>query len=235
MSARSMLRFIPVVLAFLLVLGDVSAQATDAPKRPLVEVNTSLGRMVIALYNETPEHRDNFLRLVNEHYYDSTLFHRVLPGAMLIGGDPASRNADDRHKVLGRGEAGTTLAPEIRPGIIHLKGALGMARDDSHPASDKRSHGAYFYIVEGQDWSPSELRLVEQKRALQDPDHATPYSPEQIRAYATNGGAPRLDGEYTVFGQVLEGLDVLDRIAALPCDNSDRPLTDVRIWMRVLQ
>jgi cyclophilin family peptidyl-prolyl cis-trans isomerase len=234
MSARSILRLVPVVPAFLLVPAGLSAQATESPKRPLVEVNTTMGRMVLALYNETPEHRDNFLRLVNEHYYDSTLFHRVLPGAMLLGGDPGSRDADDRHKVLGRGEAGATLAPEIRPGIVHLKGAVGMARDETYPASDKRSHGAYFYIIQGQDWTPSELRLVEQKRAAQNPDAATPYTPEQVRAYATNGGAPRMDGEYTVFAQVLEGLDVIDRIAALPCDNSDRPLTDVRIWMRVL-
>lgn len=235
MSARSILRFIPVVLAFLLVLGDVSAQATDAPKRTLVEVNTTMGRMVIALYNETPEHRDNFLRLVNEHYYDSTLFNRVIPGGMLFGGDPTSRKADDRHKVLGLGGPGITLPSEVRPTIMHVKGAVGMARDETHPASEKRSHGAFFYIVQGQDWTPTELRLVEQKRAVQDPGNATPYTPEQIRAYATNGGAPRMDGEYTVFGQVLEGLDVIDRIAALPCDNSDRPLTDVRIWMRVLQ
>lgn len=234
MSARSTLRIIPVVLAFLLVPAGLSAQATDGPKRPLVEVNTTVGRMVIALYNETPEHRDNFLRLVTDHYYDSTLFNRVVPGAMLFAGDPASRNADDRHKVLGLGGPGNTLAPEVRPGLIHVKGALGMARDETHPAAEKRSHGAFFYIVQGQDWTPTELRLVEQRRTAQDPDHATPYTPEQIRAYATNGGAPRMDGEYTVFGQVLEGLDVVDRIAALPCDGRDRPLTDVRMWMRVL-
>ena len=234
MSARSTLSLIPAVLAFLLVPASLRAQATDGPKRPLVEVNTTMGRMVIALYNETPQHRDNFLRLVNEHYYDSTLFNRVIPRGMLLGGDPASRNADDRHKVLGLGGPGTTLAPEVRSSIVHVKGAVGMARDETHPASDKRSHGAFFYIVQGQDWTPTELRLVEQKRTAQNPDAAVPYTPEQIRAYATDGGAPRMDGEYTVFGQVLEGLDVIDRIAALPCDGRDRPLTDVRIWMRVL-
>ncbi len=234
MSARSTLHLIPGLLAFLLMPVDLAAQATESLKRPMVEVNTTMGRMVIALYNETPEHRDNFLRLVNEHYYDSTLFNRVVPGAMLLAGDPASRNADDRNKVLGLGGPGNTLAPEIRPSIVHTKGALGMARDETHPASEKRSHGAFFYLVQGQDWTPTELRLVEQKRALQDPERATPYTPEQLRAYSTNGGAPRMDGEYTVFGQVIEGLDVIDRIAALPCDGRDRPLTDVRMWMRVL-
>ncbi len=234
MSARPTLPLIPVVLAFLLLAAGVSGQATDPPKRPLVEVNTTLGRMVIGLYNETPEHRDNFLRLVQEHYYDSTLFYRAVPGAMIIGGDPASRNADDRHRVLGLGGPGHTLPPEIRPSIVHVKGALGMVRDETHPASDKRSHGAYFYIVQGQDWTPTDLRLVEQKRAAQNPETTVPYTPEQVRAYATNGGAPRMDGEYTLFGQVLEGLDVLDRIAAIPCNNRDRPMTDVRMWMRVL-
>ena len=229
-----MLNLLVVVLAFLMVPAPMLAQATDGPKRALVEVNTTQGRMVIALYNETPAHRDNFLRLVKEHYYDSTVFHRVLPGAMIIGGDPASRHADDRHTVLGRGQAGGSLAPEITPDILHVKGALGMVRDETRPAADKRSHGAFFYLVLGQDWTPGDLRALEQKRAALDPGSARPYTPEQVRSYATNGGAPRMDGEYTVFGQVLEGLEVLDRIAALPVDGRDRPETDVRIWMRVL-
>ena len=229
-------RVLPLLagLVFLLSPAAARAQATDAPKRPLVEVNTTVGRMVIALHNETPEHRDNFLKLVREHYYDSTLFHRVVPGAMLIGGDAASRLADDRHRVLGTGTSITSLPPEITPTLAHVKGALGAIRDDSFPADQKRSHGTGFYIIQGQDWTPGELRMVEQKRNTSDPGSAIAYTPEQVRAYATDGGSPRMDGEYTVFGQVLEGLDVIDKIAALPCDNRDRPLTDVRIWMRVL-
>lgn len=223
-----------VGLVFLLAAPALFGQATDAPKRPLVEVNTTLGRMVIALNNETPLHRDNFLKLVREHYYDSTLFHRVVPGAMLIGGDAASRAADDRHRVLGTGTSVASLAPEISTARVHVKGAIGAVRDESFPPDQKRSHGTGFYIVLGQDWTPGELRMVEQRRAATDPGSAFTYSPEQIRAYSTDGGAPRMDGEYTVFGQVLEGLDVIDRIAALPCDDRDRPLTDVRIWMRVL-
>jgi cyclophilin family peptidyl-prolyl cis-trans isomerase len=221
-------------LVILLVSVQAIGQATPAPKRSLVEVNTTLGRMVIALNNETPEHRDNFLALVNARFYDSTLFHRVVPGAMVIGGDAASKQADDRHKVLGTGTTVASLSPEIRPSIVHLKGAIGTVRDESFPPGEKRSHGTGFYIVLGQDWSPSELRMVEQNRNLADPASAFTYSPEQLRAYATSGGSPRMDGEYTIFGQVLEGMDVLDRIAALPCDDRDRPMTDVRIWMRVL-
>ncbi|MBP7513035.1 MAG: peptidylprolyl isomerase [Flavobacteriales bacterium] len=217
--------FIPVLL-----LG----QATGAPKRVLVEVNTTMGRMVIALNNETPKHRDNFLALVREHYYDSTLFHRVVPGAMIIGGDPASRLADDRHRALGNGSMIPSLPPEIDHAHVHVKGALGAIRDESLPQDQKRSHGSGFYIILGQDWTPSELRMVEMKRTTADPTSAFTYTPDQVRAYATDGGSPRMDGEYTVFGQVLEGSDVLDRIAASPCDDRDRPFTDVRVWMRIL-
>ncbi len=227
MTFRNLLA-LPVFLA----LAGLRAQA---PVRPLVEVNTTQGRVVWALYNETPLHRDNFLRLVREHYYDSTLFHRVVPGAMLIGGDATSKAADDRHKVLGQGSVGTALPPEIRPGIVHVKGAVGMLPDETAPAADKRSHGAFFYIVQGQDWAPGDLRLVEQKRATLNPEEGFHYTPEQLRAYATDGGSPKMDGNYTIFAQVIEGLDVIDRIAALPCDGRDRPLTDVRLWMRELK
>ncbi len=229
--------FLSVLTGLVILISPkaLRGQATDAPKRPLVEVNTTVGRMVIALNNETPHHRDNFLKLVQEQYYDSTLFHRVVPGAMVIGGDPASRHADDRHKVLGTGTTVPSLAPEIVPAIVHIKGALGAVRDESFPAGEKRSHGAGFYMILGQDWSPSELRMVEQKRNAADPMAAITYTPDQLRAYATAGGSPRMDGEYTIFGQVLEGSDVLDRISAMPCDDRDRPLTDVRMWMRILQ
>lgn len=221
-------------ILFLTLPKAILAQSAEAPKRPLVEVNTTMGRMVIALSNETPRHRDNFLKLVRGHYYDSTLFHRIVPGAMLIGGDADSRHADDRHRVLGAGSSVASLSPEITSALVHVKGALGAVRDENYPAGEKRSHGTGFYIIQGQDWTPGDLRMVEQKRGTIDPGSAFMYTPEQIRAYSTDGGSPRMDGEYTVFGQVVEGLDVIDKIALLPCDNRDRPLTDVRIWMREL-
>jgi len=229
-------RALPLLAGLVILFTPVLlwGQATGAPKRALVEVSTTMGRMVIALNNETPRHRDNFLALVREHYYDSTLFHRVVPGAMIIGGDPASRLADDRHRALGKGSTIPSLPPEIHHDHVHVKGALGAIRDESLPQDQKRSHGSGFYLILGQDWTPSELRMVEQKRTAADPASAFSYTPEQVRAYATDGGSPRMDGEYTVFGQVLEGLDVLDRIAASPCDERDRPFTDVRVWMRIL-
>lgn len=221
-------------LVILLMPVSILGQATSAQKRVLVEMNTTMGRMVVALNNETPQHRDNFLAHVRDHYYDSTLFHRVVPGAMIIGGDPASRMADDRHRALGTGSTLPSLPQEADPAHVHVKGALGAIRDESFPHDQKRSHGSGFYIIAGQDWTPSELRMVELKRNAADPATAFTYTPEQVRAYATEGGSPRMDGEYTIFGQVLEGMDVLDQIAAVPCDGRDRPLTDVRIWMRIL-
>lgn len=230
MCAPSPLPKVLVLLVFLWGAKALNAQGT----RPLVELNTTMGRMVLALYNETPAHRDNFLKLVREHYYDSTLFHRVIPGFMAQGGDPESRGADDRHKVLGRSGPGYTLPPEIRPELVHTKGAVGAAGDPEAHGSEGRTSGSQFYIVQGQPWSPSDLRQQEQRMDERDPSKSHMHTPEQVRAYATSGGSPHLDGEYTVFAQVVEGLDVLDHICALPCDGNDRPMSDVRIWMRVL-
>lgn len=220
------------LLAFLLPLSGLVAQS--GAKRPLVEINTPQGRMVVALYNETPVHRDNFLKLAREHYFDSTLFHRVIPGFVIQGGDPTSRRANDRHMVLGRGGPGYTLPSEVMPQFVHTKGALGAAGDPDAQATEGRTNGSQFYIVQGQTWSPSDLRMQEQRMDERDPKKSHQHTPEQVRDYATKGGAPHLDGEYTVFGEVVEGLDVLDRICTIPSDGTDRPLEDVRMWMRVL-
>lgn len=222
-----------LIPAFLSVASPLSAQE-GAATRPRVEINTTEGRMVVELYNETPVHRDNFLKLVREHYYDSTLIHRVVPGFVMQGGDPLSRNAPDHHMVLGRGGPGYTLQPEIDRSFIDRKGALVAAQPTEEPNPEKRSHGSQFFLVDGRTWSPSDLRMLAQRRNAADPGLDVAYTPEQVQAYATSGGAPHLDGNYTVFGQLVEGTDVLDRITALPCDVQDRPLTDVRIWMRVL-
>lgn len=213
-----------------------SAQKTTGTKRHLVEINTTAGRMVVELYNETPLHRDNFLKLVREHYYDSTLFHRVIPGFMIQGGDPDSRKAEDRSVPLGQGGPGYTIPAEIIPSLIHRNGALAAARqgDDVNPG--KRSSGSQFYIVQGRTWRPADLEKLEARVNEGLPDSlAMHYTPDQIQTYWTAGGAPHLDGGYTVFGQVLDGIEVLDLIANQPCDGMDRPLADVRMWMRVLQ
>ena len=212
-----------------------SAQVKAPQKRTLVEINTTAGRMVVELYNETPIYRDNFLKLVREHYYDSTLFHRVIPGFMIQGGDPDSRHADDRTVQLGNGGPGYTLPAEPRPELIHRKGALAAARaeDDVNPA--KRGSGSEFYIVQGRKWRPADLQQLVDRMNADRPDSAkVHYTPDQVNTYENLGGAPHLDGNYTVFGQVVEGMDVLNTIADQTCDAMDRPLTDVRIWMRVI-
>lgn len=234
MCASPRTTILPAVMAFLLPWTSGSAQTGTQAKRPLVEINTSVGRMVVALYNETPVHRDNFLKLVREHYYDSTLFHRVIPGFVVQAGDPTSRRANDRHMVLGRGGPGYTLPSEVLPQFVHTRGVLGAAGDPDAQATEGRTNGSQFYIVQGSPWSPSDLRLQEQRMDERDPAHSHQHTPEQVRAYATKGGSPHLDGDYTVFGEVVDGLDVLDRICSIPTDGSDRPLEDVRIWMRVL-
>lgn len=191
-----------------------------------------MGRMVVALYNETPEHRDNFLKLVQEGFYDSLLFHRVIPGFMVQGGDPESRSAAPG-QMLGNGGPGYTVPAEIVPGLVHTKGALAAARQGDQVNPEKRSSGSQFYLVQGKPFQPNELDMVAQRASR----YGTPvtYSEEQKETYATEGGAPHLDGSYTVFGEVIEGLDVIDRIAAVQRDGRDRPVSDVRMFMRVLE
>jgi cyclophilin family peptidyl-prolyl cis-trans isomerase len=236
-TVSAQFRQVRMVLATFLIACacTASAQAKAPEKRTLVEINTTAGRMVVELYNETPAYRDNFLKLVREHYYDSTLFHRVVPGFMIQGGDPDSRKAEDRTVPLGGGGPGYTLPAEPRPELIHRKGALAAARlgDDVNP--EKRGSGSGFYIVQGRKWLPADLQQLVERMNAERPDSAkVHYTPDQVKTYENLGGAPHLDGNYTVFGQVVSGMDVLDRIANMPCDAMDRPLTDVRIWMRVL-
>lgn len=220
-----MLLLVPVALGLL-------AQPNTPPRRPLVEIRTDLGTVVVALYNETPEHRDNFLKLVGEGFYDSLLFHRVVPGFMVQGGDPDSRHAR-RETMLGNGGPGHTLPAEIVPGFIHRKGALAAAREGDDTNPEKRSNGSQFYIVQGRPYKGADLdRMAERNARMGTP---VTYSAQDRRDYATDGGAPHLDGAYTVFGQVVAGEEVIDALAAVACDGRDRPLKDVRMYMRILE
>lgn len=225
-----------LVLCCLLFLGahgtKTVAQATAAPTRPLVQLRTELGTLILALYNETPQHRDNFLKLVREHAYDSLLFHRVIAGFMVQGGDPDSKRAAEG-AMLGQGGPGYTVPAEIIPGLIHKKGALAAARQADQANPERRSSGSQFYLVQGKTYQPTELDQVVARSAR----YGTPitYTEEQKKTYASVGGTPHLDGAYTVFGEVVEGVEVLDAIAAQPCNGRDRPLEDIRIFMRVLE
>lgn len=211
----------------------VSAQETSAGKlRPLVEIRTVLGTMIMALYNETPLHRDLFLAKVEAGEYDSLLFHRVVPGFAVEGGDPASKHAA-AGITLGLDPDTAGLPLEVLPGLIHKKGALAAASAGDIPDAAKRSHHSRFFIVQGVPYDAAELAQVAERNARL----GTPfgYTDKDRNIYAEQGGQPRLDGGYTVFGEVVEGLEVIDALAKEPCNEWDRPVTDIRMFMRVLK
>lgn len=251
--------------------------AASEPDGPMVLIKTKYGNMKVVLYNETPQHRDNFLKLAREGYYDSLLFHRVIKGFMVQGGDPQSKNALPGQQ-LGNGDPGYTIPAEITPKLLHKKGALAAARTGDQANPERRSSGSQFYIVQGEIIDSSKITMMEGKMAqrafdslfarmmkaksdsleafqkannregfenlvarvrMEAADKITQYPPrlseEQKKLYSTIGGTPHLDGNYTVFGQVVEGLNVIDSIAAQPTAPGDRPLQDIRMAVEVLK
>jgi cyclophilin family peptidyl-prolyl cis-trans isomerase len=251
-------------------------------KDTLIEIKTSQGNIVVKLYEKTPLHRANFIRLVKKGFYDSLIFHRIIPTFMIQGGDPDSKRSASG-AMLGNGGPGYTIPAEILPEYFHKKGALAGARlgDDVNPT--KASSGSQFYLVQGKVFTEAELTQMAQRMSnmkrqqngqklyqeyLNRPENAAllrtvirlqqaqnrdslelvsktaieyvnsqlqaipdfSFTPEQIKAYSTLGGAPHLDGGYTVFGEVVEGLDVIDKIATIDRDSNDRPKNDVRMF-----
>jgi len=196
----------------------------DAPVICLVEMETNYGNMTIALSNETPLHRDNFIKLVEEGYYDDLLFHRVINGFMIQGGDPESKNAGPK-KRLGTGGPGYQIPAEFSDSLVHVKGALAAART---PNPEKKSSGSQFYIVHGKKLSEAQLKMVEAQKDMH-------YTPAQRKAYLELGGTPHLDKGYTVFGMVIEGLDVIDKIAAAKTLPGDRPEVDVKMKIKSIK
>lgn len=256
----------------------VTANATDS----IVQISTALGIIKVKLYNETPIHRDNFLKLVREKTLDSTLFHRVISNFMIQGGDVTSKNATPE-AMLGNGDVGYTLPAEIKPAFFHKKGALAAARQGDNVNPLKASSGCQFYIVQGNKFAPSDLDAMENRHNMQlkqglfqqiimrpendalknrfianqqnqnqdslavlnkiaeDLTNAEAaklvpfkYSEEQRKAYSEIGGTPHLDGEYTVFGEVIEGLEVIDKIAAVEKGSNDRPKQDLRMFCKIV-
>jgi cyclophilin family peptidyl-prolyl cis-trans isomerase len=209
---KKLLLLLPVILLF-------SFKAKE--KRHTLVITTEYGVMKVMLYNETPQHRDNILKLVNQHFYDSTLFHRVIKDFMIQGGDPDSKHAT-AGAMLGNGDVGYTIPAEFHQDLIHKKGVLAAARDNN---PEKRSSGCQFYIVEGKKFTDDELNRIQKQTG------AT-YTPEQMEIYKTIGGTPHLDQGYTVYGEVYEGLNVLDSIDHVETDHNDRPLKDVRMYIK---
>lgn len=200
-----------------------SCNEKKAASEELVVIETPMGTMKAKLYDSTPKHKANFIKLINEKYYDDLLFHRVISGFMIQGGDPDSRNAAPS-VPLGMGGPGYTVDAEI--GKFHFKGALCAARQGDQVNPQKKSSGSQFYIVQGQPVDGSTLQMMNMSKGLA-------YSPEDIKKYSTMGGTPFLDGEYTVFGEVVEGLDIIDKIAATQVAPGDRPLTDIKMKIRL--
>ncbi len=193
-----------------------------------VLLETTEGNIRIELSDLTPIHRDNFVRLVNEHFYDSLLFHRVIKGFMIQGGDPDSRHAEPG-AMLGEGDVGYTLEPEFRtPQLYHRRGVIAMAREGDDVNPGRKSSGCQFYIVWGKTFASKDLENM-QVRLDSMTNHQVKITPEMFQTYRRIGGTPHLDGQYTVFGEVVEGMDVVNRIQQVFTDDYDRPVDDVRI------
>ena len=194
------------------------------PPRTKVKIETDFGNMIAELYNSTPFHRDNFIRLANDKFYDGLLFHRIMDGFMVQGGDPDSRDAPPG-QVLGMGGPGYLLKPEI--GELHYTGTLAAARMPDNVNPNRESSGSQFYIVEGRRWSTIELANIGSQIGIT-------YTPEQKQIYTQRGGYPPLDKQYTVFGQVIEGLNIIDSLSRVEVDGADRPLKDYKMKVSVV-
>lgn len=260
------------ILAISTLLVTGCAQKSDH----LVTIKTKYGDMVAILYDETPKHKENFIKLASQHYYDSLLFHRVIEGFMIQGGDPDSKKAATGQR-LGNGGPGYTIPAEFNASLIHEKGALAAARLGDAMNPDRASSGSQFYIVHGTKHTEEQLKVDPEKfnRALQQffqkPENAhyrdsintfiqnrdepgfkayldklrpvvekqlgssveKDISPETLKKYSTVGGTPMLDGQYTVFGKVIGGLEVIDKIAAASRDQFERPVEDIRMVVTV--
>lgn len=184
-------------------------------------IETDYGTMKVKLYNSTPQHRDNFIKLANEGFYDGLIFHRVIQGFMIQGGDPDSKDAGP-DTSLGSGGPGYQIPAEI--GGLHIKGALAAARNNN---PEKKSSGSQFYIVQGKPIPEAQLQSFEKSKNVT-------YTPEQKELYQTIGGTPALDNDYTVFGEVIEGLEVVDKIAAVQTKPGDRPVEDVKMKINIV-
>jgi peptidyl-prolyl cis-trans isomerase B (cyclophilin B) len=217
-----------IILTFAMFVGfTVSAQkdsiVTKKDRKRDVLLQTNFGDIVVRLSDSTPLHRDNFLKLVKTHYYDSVLFHRVIKNFMIQGGDPESKHAKPG-EPLGEGGPDYTIPAEFRTSLFHKRGVIAAARDNN---PEKASSGSQFYIVQGKIFTDAGLDSVETYRL-----NGRKIPADQREVYKTIGGTPHLDQNYTVFGDVVKGLDVVDKIASVPTSKGqdrDRPLEDVRI------
>lgn len=226
-----MMRRILLPMLVLLLSFGVCASAKKKEKRSVVRIETTEGVIRVALLDDTPKHRDNFLKLAGKGFYDGTLFHRVIEDFMIQGGDPDSKTAAPG-ALLGEGDVGYTLPAEFQlPYYYHLRGALAAAREGDDVNPEMRSSGCQFYIVWGKKFGPASLK---QARARLE-ENGIEMTSQMYEDYQQYGGTPHLDGTYTVFGEVIEGLDVVGKIQAVKTDSHDRPLQDVKVTRMVVE
>jgi cyclophilin family peptidyl-prolyl cis-trans isomerase len=211
-------------LSVLLLLCSLAVWAK--PKHHYVLIKTNKGECIIMLYNQTPKHRDNFLKLASEGFYNGLLFHRVINGFMIQGGDPDSKNSATA-QALGKKDTGYRIDAEFRDSLFHKKGALAAARDNN---PEKASSSSQFYLVQGKKFNHEELEKVRVSRLN---GRVIPESQREV--YRTLGGTPHLDSNYTVYGEIVRGLDMVDRIASVRTSSTDRPLEDIPMEIRVLK
>lgn len=207
---------------------DAVAGAVDMPddgKDAMVEISTKFGTMKVKLFKETPKHKNNFIKLANEGYYNDLLFHRIIKGFMVQGGDPKSKDAPAGAR-LGGGGPGYKVDAEI--GAKHFKGAICAARQGDRVNPEKKSSGSQFYLVQGRPQTKDQLDRIAQMKKIT-------YTAEEIEKYKTIGGTAQLDNDYTVFGQVVEGIEIIDKLAAVATAQGDRPLEDVKMQVKVLK
>ena len=213
------------LLTILFVLA-VSGIATAKAKDTYVKMETAKGECIVKLYNETPKHRDNFVRLVKNGFYNKTLFHRVIQNFMIQGGDQKSKTANPG-ELLGDGDLGYRVPAEFNPDLFHKKGALAAARDDN---PEKFSSASQFYLVQGQTYTDRELDMIERTRL-----GGRKIPAAQREVYKSLGGTPFLDQNYTVFGEVVKGIEMVDSIAMVDKDQNDRPLQDIPMKVSLLK
>lgn len=200
----------------------------DLSKCAVVKILTNYGTMKVALYNETPQHRDNFIKLVKSNFYEDVLFHRVIKEFMIQAGDPQSKDSTFTGR-LGGGGVGYTIPAEFVSELFHKKGALAAARQGDDVNPEKASSGCQFYIVTGRQFDRKEIDMLERRLKTMYDNPGFHYNENQRLTYMTFGGAPHLDGAYTVFGELIDGFEVLDSIESVKTDPTDRPVEPVRI------
>ncbi len=218
--------FAGIFVALFMFSISVEAQKSK-DKETMVKISTEFGDMTFKLYNDTPLHRDNFIKLAKEGFYDGTLFHRVIWGFMMQGGDPNSKTAKPGD-ALGFGELGYTVPAEILPHHFHKKGALAAARLPNETNPDKNSSASQFYVVHGYRHNDAQLDNTQNGREEM-------YNKGNVRTwYKVRGGTPTLDNEYTVFGEIIEGMEVIDLICNLEVNQGNRPKYDVAMKVTIL-